>query len=107
MAKMTSIIALMIFHQVVYATTGSDLKQAWDIDSDFFDGYVTGVLEAGQGEWWCPKGVAAKDDLLAMVSKYINEHPEKLNQNAGLVIMPPIIAAYPCPKKTDADSGKN
>ncbi|MGZ4958017.1 MAG: Rap1a/Tai family immunity protein [Methylomonas sp.] len=99
MAKIFSIFALIICSRLVFATTGSDLKQARDIDSDFFSGYVTGVLEAGQGEWWCPKGVVAKDDLLGIVSRYMNEHPEKLNQNAGFVIIPPVVAAYPCLNK--------
>ena len=99
MRKLILVAVLTGCCQTANATTGSDLKQARDYDSDFFQGYVTGVLEAGEDEWWCPQGVVEKDELIALVSQYINDHPDLLHKNAGDVIIPPVIKQYPCKKK--------
>jgi hypothetical protein len=67
-------------------------------DSAHAIGYVVGVVDTLQGAVVCvPSGVSA-GQAMAVVKKYLDDHPESWNLQAYIVIASAIQATFPCQK---------
>jgi hypothetical protein len=87
----------------VVALTGNQLKEFADQgeeNSDFyseayFDGYVTGVREE-TFTMLCFRNGVTNVLLLAVVKKYLKDHPERLHIRAAVLVIDGIKLAWPC-----------
>ena len=66
--------------------------------SGLFDGYVAGVVDAGDGLVFCTGSGVTAGQNSAVVAKYINNNPEKWNKNADLLVVDALKKAFPCKK---------
>lgn len=69
-------------------------------------GYLIGTLDSIRtlGEdvghsMFCQPVEAEPEQLIAIVQKYLADHPERLHLRASGLIMNSMIEAFPCPKK--------
>jgi len=80
--------------------SGNELKKTCDAsDSTFQDGfcfgYVAGVFENVKSKICFPIGVSHSQAVL-VVKKYLQDHPERLHQDASGLIVAPLQMAFPC-----------
>ncbi|HVC45252.1 MAG TPA: Rap1a/Tai family immunity protein [Candidatus Binataceae bacterium] len=76
------------------------------IKSGFYIGYVTGVVEGdtfqvalGAKQHWClPKNVIA-DQILDVVGRFLESHPEIRQRPKAMLVNFALTAAWPCPQK--------
>jgi len=65
--------------------------------------YITGVIESPyntRSDFLLPPGVT-RNQIYAVVSKYIKEHPEMSGEGAAMLVMKAIIHAFPNDKSED------
>jgi hypothetical protein len=69
----------------------------------FVDGIFSGVAIERLAIGFCPPKEEGLDATQArlIVEKYLREHPEQLHVQAGLLVGSALIAAFPCPKKSN------
>ena len=67
-----------------------------NFDAGFFAGYVSGVTETLNGVIWCTTGNLPLEQLLSIVSKYLDQHPEQWHMSAQYIISIALAEAYPC-----------
>lgn len=60
----------------------------------FFIGYVTGVYDASDDFYFYP-AKPTTDQICSIVSKYLKDHPDKLNGPADLLIIEALRRAFP------------
>ena len=64
-------------------------------------GYIEGVSDASEGKTWdgtpycAPKG-ATNGQLVKIVTKYLNDHPEHLHLSAHSIVQQALLEAFPC-----------
>ncbi len=63
-----------------------------------YHGYITGVGDATAGIIWCPTGNVTIGQVLKIVSKYLNNNPEKLHLEASGLVEEALKNAFPCKK---------
>ncbi|MGE5089998.1 MAG: Rap1a/Tai family immunity protein [Candidatus Levyibacteriota bacterium] len=68
-------------------------------DSAMAIGYIAGISDALQGALLCPQPTVDITQEIAIVEKYLREHPEELEQRAILIIAKALAAAFPCKPK--------
>ena len=93
--------------------TGNDLVQGWrehqrimqnqngEIDYQLatrFSGYVIGVFDATEHLYGLPYRVT-KDQVTAIVGKYLDAHPEKWSEKDSDLVIEALIQAFPHKKK--------
>ena len=77
----------------------TNIDDAWD--TGWHDGFVWGIAVYGNGrdKVWCtgdrPFGAL---QVSAIVSKYIQGHPEQWSANAELLVTRALAQAFPCKK---------
>ncbi len=105
------LLALMIITECSYAYTGNELEKKMveyekldnDITINFtasgnYSGYVTGVADATNGLFWCNPGNITYNQEFKVVSKYLNNNPEKLHLKAVDLVVQALTEAFPCKK---------
>lgn len=68
------------------------------MSSSLLQGYVRGVLDSTSGLTCIPSGVTLGQSM-AVVKKYLRDHPENWNWKASWIVSVAIMEAFPCPKK--------
>jgi len=61
--------------------------------------YIFGVHDSLEGVLICTPSNVTGRQIIAIVGKYIDNHPEKWNQPAQYLVVPPLMNAFPCKKK--------
>jgi len=63
-----------------------------------FMGYVSGVSDSLGGVLICYPSNVTLGQVNAIVIKYIENNPDKWNQNASFLVSNPLIKTFPCKK---------
>lgn len=63
-----------------------------------FQMYVSGVVEALDGVLICLPDNATGGQMLSVVYKYIDSHPDKWNNSARSLVYTPLSKTFPCKK---------
>ena len=115
MRSLLSVILLCLTASIARADmTGNDLKEYCQFyprhteSTALCMGYIGGSLDMTRGlnkmfnnALLCePSGVTG-DQLIAMVIKYLSDHPEQLHFSAASLILNMYTNAFPCPKKSN------
>jgi phosphosulfolactate phosphohydrolase-like enzyme len=80
--------------------TATDIKAA--IDGSYCAGFVVGVVDTLMSAsltsktTYCIPTNADNDQLIRVVSKYLNDNPAKLNEPASFLVTGAMIDAFPC-----------
>jgi hypothetical protein len=69
------------------------------LDTGWFDGYVMGVSQATLQKAWCPIRPFSGNQVSAVVSKFIRDHPEMWGERPFDLVQLALGQAFPCPKK--------
>lgn len=94
---------------------GQDLHELWEaskrrvagvpdagadkFDKSYLSGYVIGTADAMAGiNLFCP-GSAKAGQLVAVVGKYLDDHPEEWNKAGSYLVAVALKEAFPCGKK--------
>ena len=104
----------MLFATNATAMDGTELKQLADAymrieqgtatelidasDAGKFIGYIGGVVEAYPFIKLCQPQRVTMGQQFAIVTKYLNDNPEKWNQRASHIIIEAMYQAFPCSK---------
>jgi hypothetical protein len=67
--------------------------------ANFCAGYVAAISDT-YGSFICVPETVTYSQAIKITAKYLNDHPEKLNIPADLLIYAALRDAFPCPKKT-------
>ncbi len=67
-------------------------------------GFVTGIVDAHDNftSWevmltlWCPPDKMSTTQLIRIVTKHLQEHPESLHETAAGEVVVALVAAFPC-----------
>ena len=109
-ALLVSTLVVMMFAQAAAAMTGNELKN-WMNEAEAFkegrpgasgykagryDGYVMGVANTFNGSAWCSRSGVTIGQMLDVVSKYLRDTPEKLDEDASVLILDALGKAFPC-----------
>ena len=89
--------------------TGNDLKQACEsaqsknpLDYGYCWGYITAIVDVASGGPLpggfkaCVSTEATTGQLVAVIRKYLDEHPEYLHYNAASLVSAALKNAFPC-----------
>jgi hypothetical protein len=107
--KLITIALLFMVCGDVYAgfTAGNELQE-WlskseaanesRYDTGIFRGYVSGVVDTGDGVLFCTGNGVTRGQYTAVVSKYIKNNPEKWNKGASYLVIEAMQQAFPCKK---------
>ncbi len=106
MRTLTIVAALVIWAGVAEGGfyTGNDLsercKSEGTIGPDLCRGYVTGSADTltNTGKICAPRQ-ATDIQAVAVVRKYLQQHPERLHLPAASLVRHSLMDAFPCPKK--------
>lgn len=67
-------------------------------DGSMFQGYVSGVYELGEGEYFCTPDHTRLIQLTDAVTNFINKHPELRHLPAANLTEQALLESYPCKK---------
>ena len=86
----------------VYALDGNWLKGACNApygsqDNGVCDGYITGIHEMSTTPLCLPPSVT-NIQLMDVVTRYLNGHPERLDNKSRILVQDAIKEAFPCRK---------
>lgn len=110
MKRLTALAILMVLSSPVHAAgiaAGNVLlEQCESRDNSVYEGacygFITGVYDTSDGKTWngktycSPKGVTT-GQLVKVVIKWLNEHPEALHNTAASLVQAAFLEAFPCP----------
>jgi hypothetical protein len=74
--------------------TGTDLTSAFE-----GMGYVLGVSDTLDDHVFCLPGATTKAQVVAIVEKYLNDHPERWQYTANSLIADALETDFPCTKE--------
>lgn len=80
--------------------TATEIQEA--IDGSYCAGYVVGVVDSlisvnlTSKRMYCIPTNADNDQLVRVVSKYLNDNPAKLNEPASFLVTGAMVDAFPC-----------
>ena len=57
---------------------------------------IMGVADAFDGAAWCSRPEVKVGQLMEVVSKYLRDTPEKLDEDASVLILDALWKAFPC-----------
>lgn len=63
-----------------------------------FRGYVSGVIDTGNDVLFCTPDGVTRGQYIAVVAKYIKEHPEQWNLSASTLVINALRQVFPCKK---------
>ena len=76
-------------------------------DSSMFQGYVTSIADTFDGgTLFCIPVGATAGQLIAVVSKYVKEHPERWSENGARLVQVSFVLAFPCEGKFDPSTAR-
>ena len=84
---------------------GHDFKKTCTQESDEYvaticSSFVIGVAQAGiSNRIICTPENVTNGQALAVVTKYMNDHPENLHVGASDLVVASLMEAFPCPQK--------
>jgi hypothetical protein len=58
-------------------------------------GYIIGIAESIDLRWWSPPVPAQQRQIIAVVKKYLRDHPEQWNKSASNLVQNSLIEAFP------------
>jgi hypothetical protein len=88
--------------------TGADLKQRLELldkDTDLADrfvavravGYIDGIADAAVGLGYaCYPTAVTRAEIREVVIKYLRDHPERLGDQASMLVLNGLFDAFPC-----------
>ncbi|MGB5177144.1 MAG: Rap1a/Tai family immunity protein [Gammaproteobacteria bacterium] len=80
----------------VHAEDGKGLKKSCNASSTGYClGFVSGVYVATPEPFCNPPNIKS-NELVGIVTKYLNAHPEKLHMEGGRLVVDAFIEAFPC-----------
>lgn len=77
---------------------GNSLTSSEEADGSMFQGYVAGIYELGEGEYFCTPDRTRLIQLTDAVTNYINKHPELRNLPASNLTAKALMDVFPCKK---------
>jgi hypothetical protein len=91
------------------AMSGKDKTRVESGKSDFCMGFIRGYVNSvrlyesalvtlGHNNFLCPP-IAPVGQYVRVVHKYLQDHPEKLHYDEGVLVFDALKEAFPCPKK--------
>jgi hypothetical protein len=107
---LASTLVVMVFSQAAGAITGNELKM-WMNEEEalkdgrpganvykagLYDGYVRAVAEMFDGSAWCSRPGVTVGQFMDVVSKFLRDTPEKLDEHASVLILDALAKAFPC-----------
>ena len=102
MVKSNLIIAAILAASLttpVQAEDGKYLKNACNRSSTGYClGFVSGVYVATPESLCNPPSIKS-NELVGIVTKYLNAHPEKLHMESGRLVVDAFIEAFPCEER--------
>jgi hypothetical protein len=60
------------------------------------DAFASALVASGRPQVFCIPGGTTNDQIAQSVVRYLRAHPEEGGNNAGLVVLGGLTAAYPC-----------
>lgn len=75
----------------------SDPKVAGEAGT--FMGFIDGMSYAPASEFFCASAGTTYDQLYAVVSKWVNNNPEKWHMRANQLVVQALAQAFPCERK--------
>jgi hypothetical protein len=112
MKNILMLFVLMMFSECSYAVrTGNELAE-WMVEYEKSDndnsvstflagqyaGYLMAISDSTNSISWCNPGNVTTGQMFKIVSKYLNNNPEKLNLYADSLVIQALIEAFPCKK---------
>jgi Rap1a immunity proteins len=71
----------------------------WDTSGSFEAGYCVGFITGVDSQVEnCPGDNVTRGQVLKVALKYMDDHPEELDQAASTVVRRALLKAFPCPK---------
>jgi hypothetical protein len=61
-------------------------------------GYVQAIVESFGGYAFCPPSAVTYGQMVRITTKFLNNHPEKLNQPGVVLVISALSKAFPCLK---------
>ena len=65
-------------------------------ESGLFEGYVAGVLDVGNNLIFCTTSDVKREQLNAIVAKFLKNNPEQWNEPASILVIDSIRSEFPC-----------
>jgi len=84
--------------KVEYEKPDNDKTKIWYSSSAYIN-YIFGVHDSLEGIFICTPNNVTGRQIIAIVGKYIDNHPEEWNKSALYLVVPPLANAFPCKKK--------
>jgi hypothetical protein len=69
------------------------------MDYSVASGYVLGVSDSLNGVAFCVPSQATKGQMVAIVIKYLNDHPDRWQYTAHSLVKDALLEAFPCGRK--------
>jgi hypothetical protein len=66
------------------------------LSASAFTGYVRGVEDSMNGVRFCIPAAATSKEQVALITKYVKDHPEELHNGAATFIVQALQPVYPC-----------
>lgn len=66
--------------------------------------YTAGAYDSGVGILFCPSKSMNVKQLMVIAKKFLHRYPERLNESGARLIIDSLQQAFPCPRKTRADT---
>jgi hypothetical protein len=107
MSRITLALTLTIasFSASAHFTSGNELAE-WLRESEsspesryhtgLFRGFVSGVVDAGNKVAFCTGEGVTRGQFVAVVAKFVKEHPELWNHAADEIVTEAMRASFPC-----------
>jgi len=76
--------------------TAEDFSYEKAYGTGIFRGYVSGVVDVGDGRLFCTGKGVTRGQYTAVVIKYIKENPEQWNLSASELVINGLKKAFPC-----------
>jgi len=116
MKQMVMFLLLVLYSGVFFAGTrgityldGNKLLKACELEDAGISfeygancsGYIVGVADASQGKSWdgfpyCKPAAVTRGQLVKIVTKWLNNHPEELHNAAHTLVQVALLNAFPC-----------
>jgi hypothetical protein len=75
---------------------GKSASREDELGASAFTGYVRGVEDSMNGVRFCITAKASSAEQIALITKYVKDHPEELHNGATTLIVQALQPAFPC-----------
>jgi hypothetical protein len=77
----------------------ADKCKNWNTSGSFEAGYCVGFITGVDSQVEnCPGDDVTRGQVIKVAVKYMDDHPEELDQAASTVVRRALVKAFPCPK---------